>query len=219
MFKRIFVCALALTMMIFMVGCGDEKTDANADKAVLAYAELTIHGESNNMAAAGLTDEDKAAIRKQFADNLIGGFSNIAPLTDENAKTILENFYARFKKDMKFSATIKKADPEQTVVEFKTTPMDMEASSKILAANNNFMALIGMVGQLQAEGATPDQLKNNAEVQKLAVTAFTEYVESIVLKSEQTLDVPCTKVKGNDGKVYWIPADMDTFINFIAGVK
>ena len=217
MFKRFLVCALALTMMICVVGCGGQKMDANADKAVRAYAEMIVQGESSNMAAAGISDADKDEIRKQFADSFVAGLSNIVPLTDESAKTLVEKFYARFKKDMKFSATLKKDDPEQPVVELKTTPMDNDAGAKALAANNDFIALLGMVGKLQSEGATPDQLKNNAELQKLAITAFTAYIDGITFKSEQTFDVACAKVKGSDGKMHWAPADMNTFTNFIMG--
>jgi len=81
------------------------------------------------------------------------------------------------------------------------------------------IALIGMVGQLKADGVTDEQLKANADVQKLAVTALTKYVDAIPLQGEKTFDVVCKEIKGSDGKTRWTPEDEDALVKFITGQK
>lgn len=220
MLRKIFVCAL--TAAIFcLVGCGGggEQQKTSADKAVLAYAELIAGGESANMAAAGLTDADKKEIRDEIADELADGFKEVMPLTDQSANAVAEKFYAKFKNEMKFQTTLKKDDKEHPVVELKTTPINQDSANKAMPANDEFLALIGMVGQLKADGATDDQLKNNAELQQLAVTALSKYVEALTLQGEKTFDVVCKEVKGSDGKTHWAPEDDDALAKFILGQK
>ena len=61
------------------------------------------------------------------------------------------------------------------------------------------------------------QLKENADVQKLAVSAIEKYIDNIPLQSEKTLDVTCEAVKGSDGKFRWAPKDLKVFKDFIRG--
>ena len=217
MLRKIFVCALTLVAIFCLVGCGGEQK-SNADKAVLAYAELITGGESANMAAAGISDADKNEIRKDVINAFVDGVKDVVPLTEQSADAVATKFYAKFKTEMKFQ-TLKKDDKEHPVVELKTTPMDQEGANKALAANDELIALVGMVGQLKADGMTDEQLKANAEVQKLAVTALTKFVEAIPLQGEKTFDVTCKEVKGSDGKTHWAPEDEDALVKFITGQK
>ena len=74
-----------------------------------------------------------------------------------------------------------------------------------------------MVGQLKSEGATDEQLRDNPDVQKLAVTALKKYVDNSRFRPEKTFEVPCAKVKGRDGNLHWAPVDSKAFVNFLTG--
>ena len=221
MFRRIFVCTLILAAMFCLTGCGGEKpastTNATADKAVLAYAELATGGKSDN--ATGFTDADKAEISKMIVGTFIKNIADVAPLNDQSAQAVTAAFHEKFSKDMKFTATLKKDDATSPVVELKTTPLDSDAAIQAAGANDEWIALVGIVGQLKSDGTTDDQLKANKDVQTAAVNALTKYIQSIPLQGEQTFDVTCAQVKGSDDKTHWAPADLDAFTKFITGQK
>lgn len=226
MFKRIFACALILAAMFCMTGCGgDEKpastenNNATADKAVLAYAELLTHGKTDNAASAGFTDKDKTDLSNAIITSFVNSIAEVAPLNDKSVQAITKVFHEKFSKDMKFTATVKKDDAKNPVVELKTTPMDSDAAIQAAGKNDEWIALVGIVGQLKADGATNDQLKANDDVQTAAVNALTKYINAIPLQSEKTLDVTCSQVKGSDGKMYWAPENPEALTKFITGQK
>ena len=214
---KIFVCALILAVTFCIAACGGEKQTSNADKAVLAYAELMTQGKSDNATVADISDADKTEIAKTISANFIAGIAEIAPLNDQSAQAVTAAFNERFAKDMKFTATIKTDDAAHPVVELKTTPIDYKATVQGAGSIDEWLALVGMVGKLKADGSTDAQLKSNADVQKLAVTALTKFVSSIPLQGEKTFDVTCDKVKGSDGKDHFAPADLDAFTKFLTG--
>ena len=225
MFKRIFACALILAAMFCMTGCGGEKpastenNNATPDKAVLAYAELTTHGKSDNAAAAGLTDKEKSDISNAIITGFAKSIAEVAPLSDNSLQAITKVFHEKFSKDMKFTATVKKDDAANPVVELKTTPIDYNAAVQGAGAIDEWIALVGMVGQLKADGVTDEQLKANNEVQNVAVTALTKFINAIPLQGEKTFDVTCNKIKDSDGKEHWAPSDIDAFNKFLTGQK
>ncbi len=214
---KIFVCALILAATFCIAACGGEKQTSNADKAVLAYAELMTQGKSDNATVADISDADKTEIAKTISANFIAGIAEVAPLNDQSAQAVTAAFNERFAKDMKFTATIKTDDAAHPVVELKTTPIDYKAAVQGAGSIDEWLALVGMVGKLKADGATDAQLKSNADVQKLAVTALIKFVSSIPLQGEKTFDVTCDKVKGSDGKDHFAPADLDAFTKFLTG--
>ena len=217
MYGRIFVCALILAATLCLAACGGEKQPANVDKAVLAYAQLATCGKSDNAEAAGLTEADQAEIAKTIADDLIAGIAEVVPLSDQSAQSVTAAFHERFAKDMKFTATVKKDDAKAPVVELKTTPIDYNGTLQAANKIDQWIALVGMVGQLKADGVTDEQLKANNEVQNVAVTALTKFVNAAPLQGEKTFDVTCAKIKGSDGKEHWAPADLDAFTKFLTG--
>ena len=222
MFKRVFVCALILAATFCLASCGggekpDSKSNTNADKAVLAYAELMTQGKSDNATAASINDADKAEIAKSMLSNFYASIAEVAPLNDQSAQAVTAAFNEKFSKDMKFTASVKSDDAEHPTVELKTTPIDYKAAVQNAGTIDEWIALVGMVGKLKADGATDDQLKANDEVQTLAVTALKKFVGSIPMQGEKTFDVTCDKVKGSDGKDHFAPADMDAFTKFLTG--
>ncbi len=217
MLRKILICAASL-MIIFLAGCGEEKKiEGTPDKAVLAYAEIFMKGDSENLAAAGFSEAYKENIRGQMQEAFQESFNDIVPLGKDSLDKIATKFYSRFKDEIKFQVTLKKDDAKNPVVELKTTPPDQIGANRAVLSNDEFIALLGMVGQLKADGATDDQLKNNPEVQNLAVTALEKYIENIPLQPEKTLDVTCEAVEGSDGKFLWVPQDLKVFKNFIRG--
>ncbi len=217
MLRKIFVCALTLAA-VFAIGCGSEKISGSPDKAVLAYAEIAMTGTTDNMSAAGFSDDDRKEIRYNVAHSFVDSIESIAPLSDASADELTNIYFNKLKGTVNFRVTLKEDDAEHPIVELRATPIDKVASAKAAASDNDeILALIGMVGQLKADGATDEQLKNNSDVQKLAISALTKYIENISFKPEEIFDVPCKKVTGSDGNTHWAPADEGLFVNFLTG--
>lgn len=216
MLKRFFVCALMLAA-VTICGCGSDKVVGTPDKAVLAFAETITMGDSPNLAAAGFSEDDKKNLRKVLINIFAETFKGVVPLSDESADELSKMFYENSKEKISFNAKIKTEDSTKPVVELTTTPLDLpKAASKV---NDDFIALMGMVGKLKSDGATDDQLKANPEVQKLAVAAFGKYIKEIPVQEEKTFEVPCVKVDGTDGKVHWAPEDGKKLTDFVTGRK
>ena len=217
MLKKIFalmmICAFAL-----MTGCGSDKIVGSPDKAVLAYAEIAMTGSSDNMQAAGFSEDDGKAIRFNVARAFIESLENVAPLSDASAEQVADIYFNKLKGAMNFQVKVVKDDPERPIVEITTTPIDQgETARASVTENDELLALVGMVGKLKSDGADDESLKENADVQKLAVDALTKYIENIKFASDQTYQVPCSKVTGSDKNVHWAPADSELFINFLTG--
>ena len=211
MHVKILICAVALTMLI--AGCGDEKVAGSPDKAVLAYAETVMTGESANLAAAGFSDDYAKGIRLAAVDSFIDNMKSIVPLSDASAQELAQIFFDKLKGSMKFTATLK-SEGTTPIVELTTTPIDYAATAKTAVHNDDLMALLGMVGQLKAEGATNEQLKANADVQRLAVTAFGKYIADMSFQPEKTFEVPCGKADG-----HWVPAESAALVELLTGQK
>ena len=216
MLRKIFICAMIFTA-ILICGCGEDKVLGTPDKAILAFAETVLTGESPNLAASGLSEDDQKAIRYAMTNRFIDTMKSIAPLSNESAEQLTKIYFDKLKGNVKISATLKKDDSDRPIVAVTTTPIDQSAVAKSAGKNDDFIALIGMVGKLKSDSATDDQLKENPEVQKLAVTAIEKYINSLSFQPEKTFDVPCVKAKGNDGNSHWAPAEGDALINFLTG--
>ena len=218
MFRKILICAAMIAALVIS-GCGEEKIIGTPDKAILAYAEIVMTGDTANLSAAGFSEEDKNSIRQAVTSVFIGTLENVTPLSDAATQELAQMYFDKLKGNVTFAATVKSAGDEP-VVALTTTPIDSATSAKTAAANNDeLIALIGMVGKLKADGATDDNLKNNPDVQNLAVKAFSKYIASISLKPEETFDIPCKKVTGADGNAHWMPAEGKMLIDFLIGQK
>lgn len=218
MFKKILICALTLVALLIS-GCGEEKVVGTPDKAILAYCEIITMGESPNMEAAGFTDKDNKNLRNVLTKIFAESFDSIVPLSDETADAVANSFYENNKAKMTFQAKIKSEDGDKPVVELTTTPLDMSKAIGASGVNDELIALIGMVGKLKSDGMTDEQLKNNPEVQKLAVAAFSKSIKEIPMQPEKTLEVACETITTPDRNVIWAPADVNSLIDFIMGKK
>ena len=217
MFKRVFICAVTI-LALSLTGCGEEKISGSPDKAVLAYAEISMTGDSENMTAAGFTEDDRNEIRANMAKTFVDSMKSITPLNDASAQEITKIYFDKLKDSVKFKSTLKKDDTERPIVEFTATPIDPgETARNSVGKNDELIALIGMVGQLKSDGATDEQLKENPDVQKLAITALKKYIDNIHFQPEKTFDVLCMKITGGDGNIHWAPANSEAFVNFLTG--
>lgn len=217
MLKKIFVCALTLAA-ICLVGCGSEKIVGSPEKAVLAYAEISMTGDSENMTAAGFSESDRNEIRYIMVNTFINSMKNVTPLSDESAEEVTKIYFDKLKGSLKFKATLKKDDAEHPIVELTATPIDQHETARAAASGNDeLIALLGMVGRLKADGATDEQLKENPDVQKLAVKSLAKYIDNISFKPETTFEVTCSKVTGRDKNIHWAPEDAEAFVAFLTG--
>lgn len=216
MLRKIFICAALVTALI-VTGCGEEKIIGTPDKAVLACAEIIMTGDSENLAAAGFSADDKNALRQAVVNNFIKSMKKIAPLSEESAQALTQIYFDKLKGNVAFKATLK-SEGDKPVVELTTTPIDQAATAKTSAADNSeIIALVGMVGKLKADGATEDQLTSSPDVQKLAVSALTKYIDGVAFQPEKTFEITCQKVSGADGTAHWAPEDGKVLINLLAG--
>mgnify|MGYP002863872700 CR=1 FL=1 len=183
MLKKILVCTLTLVALL-IIGCGEEKVVGTPDKAILAYCEIITMGESPNMAAAGFTDKDNKNLRNMLTKVFAEPFDAIVPLSDETTDAIANIFYENSKAKMTFQAKIKSEDGDKPVVELTTTPLDMYKAVSTSGVNDELIALIGMVGKLKSDGMTDDQLKDNPEVQKLAIEACKKNMQAVLFGNE-----------------------------------
>ena len=214
MLRKIFICALLTALLV--TGCGNEKIIGTPDKAVLACAEIIMTGDSENLATAGYSADDKNALRQAVVNSCIKSMKKIAPLSDETAQILAQAYFDRLKGNVTFKTTLK-SDGEKPVVELTTTPIDQAATAKTSAADNSeIIALVGMVGKLKADGATEDQLTSSPDVQKLAVSALTKYINGVALQPEKTFEVTCQKVSGDDGTAHWEPEDGKALIDWLS---
>ncbi len=214
MLRKIILCA-ALTAILLIAGCGSDKVDGSPDKAILAYAETVMTGDSPNAAAAGFGDEYAKSIRLAAVNGFIESMTSIVPLSDATAQQLTTIFFDKLKGAVTFKAKLK-SDGDRPIVELTTTPIDYAGTAKAAVGNDDLMALLGMVGQLKADGATDEQLKANPEVQALAASAFGKYVENMTFQAEKTFAVPCDTVTVG-GKTHWAPAEGKALIDFLTG--
>lgn len=223
MFRKVLFGALTLLLALGMVGCGggdkpaekpaQEKKEVTADKAVVTYAELLATGESATAGDLGLTDAEKAELVNFAVKNTIEFFGNNTMLSEKSAQAIAAKIHELSKKNMKFSATIKKDDPEHPVVELKTTPWTPSLDVTNEEAEKDMDAWLQMNMQLQESGTTPEQLKENEEFQNLTVKMIISGFNTIIFNTEKTFETTCNKVNG-----HWAPEKVDSLYYFLMGI-
>ena len=217
MLKKFLICAVTIATLL-AAGCGEEKIIGTPDKAILAYAEIAMTGESANLQAAGFSEDDKNAIRQAVAGMFIDSMKSVAPLSDAAAQEVAQIYFDKLKGNVAFKTTLK-SEGDQPIVELTTTPIDYAASAKSAGKNDELIALLGMVGKLKSEGVTEEQLKASPDVQRLAVSAFSKYIAGISFQPEKTFEIPCQKSEGADGNAHWMPVDGKNLIDLLTGQK
>lgn len=223
MLKKVLLGALTILFALGLVGCGGgedkpaekpaaEKKEVTADKAILTYAELIATGESAGAGDLGLNEAEKTELVNYATKKTIEFAGNFIPLSEQSGQAIAAKMHELSKKNMKFAATVKTEDAEHPVIELKTNPFANSGAANEEAENDN-KALVEMSIQLQDAGNTPEQLKENAEFQALAVKALTGALNASVFDNEKTFEVKCTKVNG-----HWAPENVEDLYYFLSGM-
>ena len=229
MVKKILFGALTLLLAICMVGCGakkdgnaDVKTDATApeataDKAVLAYGQLYAYGDPDEdvIKAAGLTAKEVEDIQAQVIGGPMFAFANFS-LTKENLESLMKQYTEKLKSSTNVTATIKKEDKENPVVELTVATINNDASTK--AAEIDLNVLNKALEELKAQGLTDEQLVASAEYQTFALESLNKIINAVSFNSATSIEVPCVIVE-KDGKKYWAPKDIEAIDKFIWSKK
>lgn len=240
MLKKLLVGCLTLLFALTLVGCGggndksadkpadktaastEKKADANtpavsADKAVLAYAELAALGMSDNSAATGLLKNQLNEVVAQWDKNVFGMFNSMFPLSDDSLTELNAEFYAHLSTEMEIQTKIKKDDKEHPVVELTAKSLSLAAVENFTANNENVQGILLGLKELRESGMTDEQLKANKELQAKLVELLKEYINSFPVNEKKSIDITCEMVKGDDGKMYWAPKDVNEVVNFVIG--
>lgn len=239
MLKKILFGALTVLLALSLVGCGGKKESAPAnapapakteeakatvegspEKAVLAYAQLYAYGviEDENQKAAGMTEKDIEAVQDQVLAPIVESFSQY-PLSDESVAEMTGRYVGKLSAAMDMSATVKKDDATNPVVELHVTTINQAGAAEVAKNNADLVALGTAYGELQAQGLSEADLKASAEFQQFALESIDKFIDEFPLNAEQTLEVTCTAVEGSDGKKYWAPKDPQAVAKFVTGQK
>ena len=218
MLRKIFLTTL-LALTILLTACGGEKStsttptpDANADRAILAYAQLYACAAPDDPKAAGFTDKFVDDSRQM----MFAAFKNW-PLSEKTLQAVAKNFAASLKSRMNFKATLKTSDAAHPTVELTCKPADFAAAFADMSKNADLLILRKDWGELQSRGLNDKAIAKDADFQKLAVDSLSKYLAKIPLKPEATLTVTCKVAVGEDGKFYWAPEDPAAISKFVTG--
>lgn len=223
MFKKSFAALMALVLAIFVTGCGGgeepkkpevQKPAYSADKAVLGYAEMYAFGVSNHLNEAGLTEQDTKEVSDKIVGELVNSLAQF-PLSDNNVAEMAGVYAGKLEKAMEIKTTLKKDDPEEPVVTLTVQTINAKGAEEVASSNPDLLALGMALGELQGEGLTLEDLKNNEAFQKSAMEAIDKFINELPLNPETSMDVVCKKVQGSDGKIYWAPSDPAAVAAFV----
>jgi len=217
MMRKLLLGLVALIAIFAMAGCGADKPKDSADKAVLGYAEITAYGVSDNIAATGMTKAQEQEIQEAIIGDLLKSFSQF-PLSDENAQNVTAAYITKMKAAMQIKTKIKTDDAEHPVVEVTANVLDQAGAAKLAETNEDILALGVVLGALQANGYTVEQFKQDPGFQKATMECIDNYINEFPLKMGQTYECKCEIVKGDDGKTYWAPVDVEGLKNFVNGL-
>jgi len=232
MHKKFLFSILSVLMIFCLTACGNENSSTStektavvtekpkdsAEKSVLGWAEMCAFGVSDNVSATGMTKAQEDQISERVIGDMLQAFSAF-PLNESNVQRITTEYITKLQAAMEISTKIKKADDEHPIVEVSADVIDQKATAEMAAKNENMIALGQVLGELRAKGVTDEDIKNDAEFQEAVFECVNAYVDEIILKEKQTLDVTCNLAEGDDGKIYWMPADVEKLQKFLGGVE
>lgn len=231
MIRKILFGLLTALLALSLVGCGGDdsgdssekktetaKPEFSADKAVLGYAQLYSYGvpEDDAAKATGLSAKEIEEAQVQVIAPLIEAFREF-PISEENAQAITTQYIEKLQAAMDIKTKLKTDDPKNPVVELTASVLNIEGVSKVAEENTDLVALGAAMAELQAQGMTEEQLKENAEFQKFALESINKFIDEFPLNPEESVEIRCEAIEGSDGKLYWAPADIDRLKKFVTG--
>ena len=216
MLKKLLLSVVALLAVFAIAGCGADKPKDSADKAILGYSEIMAYGVSDSMAATGMTQKQEEEIQEAVIGDLLKAFAQF-PLNDANVQTVTTSYITKMKAAMQIKTEITKDDAEHPVVKVTANVIDQAGAANLANTNADIQALGVVLGALQANGYTVEQFKQDPDFQKATIECIENYINEFPLKMGQTYEVKCEIVKGDDGKTYWAPVDVDGLKKFVNG--
>ena len=216
MLKKLLLSVVALLAVFAIAGCGADKPKDSADKAILGYSEIMAYGVSDSMAATGMTQKQEEEIQEAVIGDLLKAFAQF-PLNDANVQTVTTSYITKMKAAMQIKTEITKDDAEHPVVKVTANVIDQAGAANLANTNADIQALGVVLGALQANGYTVEQFKQDLDFQKATIECIENYINEFPLKMGQTYEVKCEIVKGDDGKTYWAPVDVDGLKKFVNG--
>ena len=175
------------------------------------------YGVSDSMAATGMTKAQEEQIQEAVIGDLLKAFAKF-PLNDANVEDITATYITKMKAAMQIKTKIKTDDAEHPVVEVTANVLDQAGAAKLAETNEDIIALGVVLGALQANGYTVEQFKQDPDFQKATLECIENYINEFPLKMGQTYECKCEIVKGDDGKMYWAPVDVDGLKKFVNGL-
>ena len=216
MLKKLLLSVVALLAVFAIAGCGADKPKDSADKAILGYSEIMAYGVSDSMAATGMTKKQEEEIQEAVIGDLLKAFAQF-PLNDANVQTVTTSYITKMKAAMQIKTEITKDDAEHPVVKVTANVIDQAGAANLANTNADIQALGVVLGALQANGYTVEQFKQDPDFQKATIECIENYINEFPLKMGQTHECKCEIVKGDDGKTYWAPVDVDGLKKFVNG--
>ena len=216
MLKKLLLSVVALLAVFAIAGCGADKPKDSADKAILGYSEIMAYGVSDSMAATGMTKKQEEEIQEAVIGDLLKAFPQF-PLNDANVQTVTTSYITKMKAAMQIKTEITKDDAEHPVVKVTANVIDQAGAANLANTNEDIQALGVVLGALQANGYTVEQFKQDPDFQKATIECIENYINEFPLKMGQTYECKCEIVKGDDGKTYWAPVDVDGLKKFVNG--
>ncbi|MBE6099776.1 MAG: DUF5105 domain-containing protein [Anaerovibrio sp.] len=216
MLKKLLLSVVALLAVFAIAGCGADKPKDSADKAILGYSEIMAYGVSDSMAATGMTKKQEEEIQEAVIGDLLKAFAQF-PLNDANVQTVTTSYITKMKAAMQIKTEITKDDAEHPVVKVTANVIDQAGAANLANTNEDIQALGVVLGALQANGYTVEQFKQDPDFQKATIECIENYINEFPLKMGQTYECKCEIVKGDDGKTYWAPVDVDGLKKFVNG--
>lgn len=189
---------------------------ANAPKAILAYAQLYAYGLPDDPEAAGMTEEIVQSVQVNVIGNVLNSFRQY-PISEENAQVATTEYLTKLRVIMNIRTTLKLDDATNPVVELTATTLDNEGTNKIAETDRDLIRLGTRLGNLRARGMSDEQIKADEDFQKFALNCLDKFTDKFPFHAEASIDVVCQAIGGEDGKLYWAPADPEAVATFVTG--
>ena len=214
--------AAVIFLTLFVAGC-TAYPDISADKAILPYVELYATGKSEHIADAGISEKTAQKIYDEIHTTLKNKLS-VYPLNDETLEKVADDYIKYLQEVTKVQTSLKKYEIKKPIVEVRAIMIDESGFDYESGDMNQFKKLDGfseLYARLKAvreRDVTDEQIHTYEEFQNFMAKCLNRMLRSMPV-NERTLDVKCTRLQGDDAKMYWGPEDFDMLVKFAQGQK
>ena len=220
MLKKCFLAMVAVVMTLFTVNinaCYARSTNEslqNAEKTVLAYAQVYGYGATDYAEEAGIQQSDITEIRQIISNKFRDSFKDFC-LSDESLKNLTDVYCKKLETSMEISTKLKVAKSKRPVITVTAKILDEKSFESQATNDANIQALAFAIMGLKNEGKTEEDLKADATVQETIQDCIGKFIAGLNFGEAKSMDFTCKKIKGENGKTYWAPQDTDALYQFI----